>query len=539
MNKALLNENIQQVLQRVLPQRQVFRLDFITSEQALDKKKGRGLNGGNTAYARGMLNNDFIDNVRCRNLFTNTITFINSSNAVNMGAGSLLEKTSNQGFFGVAIGNNAGEFSQGDYAIAIGTNAGQYSQGSDAIAIGSNAGLSQQNESGIALGNSSGSFSQQTQTITIGNNAGYYNQQTESIAIGSFAGYNSQNSYAISIGSSSGKNTQQKGSISVGFKTGENNQAENSVAIGREASMLNAQRNTVCIGLKAGAENCETEVVSIGTRAGESNQKFYSLTIGTEAGQCNQREFNFAIGNQAGKINQGVFSEAIGNQAGYSNQNWSIAIGNQAGYINQGQGQFLANSIAIGNQAGLTNQHEKSLIINATSTSVNSTGLNRTFINPIREINIGTTTGALHQNLDSEIVFYSNPVKTFVIQHPIKNYKYLCHACIEGPTADVFYRGKGNIDISNTIIILPDYVKYIAKKFNVQISPIYDSQKTNQNYLLQYSSSQVQNGKFTVYGPPGKFSYLVHATREEFEVEPLKSSVTVKGNGPYTFIEKS
>jgi len=43
----------------------------------------------------------------------------------------------------------------------------------------------------------------------------------------------------------------------------------------------------------------------------------------------------------------------------------------------------------------------------------------------------------------------------------------------------------------------------------------------------------------TVYGPPGKFSYLVHATREEFEVEPLKSSVTVKGNGPYTFIEKS
>ena len=542
--QQLRQQIFQQVQQRGIPPREVYRLDLITAEQALDKKKGRGLNGGNTAYSRGMLNNDFIDNVRCRNLFTNTITFINSSNAVNIGAGSLIEKTSNQGFFGVAIGNNAGEFSQGDYAIAIGTSAGQYSQGDDAIAIGSNAGLSQQGESSIAIGTNTGSFNQQSLNIAIGNNAGYNLQQESSVSIGSFAGYTFQGTACVAIGTEAGLDNQGKielnqggVSIAIGAKSGSIRQGEFSIAVGRESGFLDANQSCVNIGLRAGAIDSSTSSVNVGTGAGEYNQSAFGVSVGKQAGNYNQQQLNSAIGYQAGFTNQQFASDAIGFQAGYSNQITSTAIGYQAGLANQGAP--LGGAIAIGYQAGITNQHESSTIINATNTSVNSLANNTFYLNPIREINTGTTVGMLSQNtVDSEVIFYSNAVKTFVIQHPLENDKYLSHACVEGPTADVFYRGTGEIIDTSSQIALPDYAPLFLKDFNIQISPIFtkNSIVINKNYHIEHNDN---TNMFTVYGPPGKFSYLVHATREEFEVEPLKKSVIVKGNGPYTFIEKS
>jgi len=138
-----------------------------------------------------------------------------------------------------------------------------------------------------------------------------------------------------------------------------------------------------------------------------------------------------------------------------------------------------------------------------------------------------------------EVIFYSNAVKTFVIQHPIEHDKYLSHSCIEGPTADVFYRGTGEIIDTSAQIVLPEYAPLFLKDFNIQISPIYTKNygfNKEEDYYVEHNKD---TNVFTVYGPPGKFSYLVHATREEFEVEPLKSDVRVKGNGPYTFIEKS
>jgi len=535
----------QQVQERGIPPREVFRLDLITAEQALDKKKGRGLNGGNTAYARGMLNNDFIDNVRCRNLFTNNITFINSSNAVNMGAGSLLEKTSNQGFFGVTIGNNAGEFSQGDYAIAIGTNAGQYSQGDDAIAIGSNAGFSQQGESCIAIGTNTGSFNQQSLSVAIGNNAGFNLQQGSTVAIGSFAGYSFQGTACVAIGAEAGYDTQGKielnqggVSIGIGAKSGSIRQGEFSIAVGRESGFLDANQGCVNIGLRAGAIDSSAQSVNIGTGAGEYNQSAFGVAVGKQAGNYNQQQLNSAIGYQAGYTKQDFASDSIGYQAGYSNQRTSTAIGYQAGLANQGSP--FGGAVAIGYQAGITNQHQSSTIINATNTPVNSLSNNSFYINPIREINTGTTVGMLNQNtIDSEVIFYSNAVKTFVIQHPIENDKYLSHACIEGPTADVFYRGIGEINDTSVQIVLPEYTPLFLKNFNIQISPIYTEKygfNKEEDYYVEHNED---TNVFTVYSSPGKFSYLVHATREEFEVEPLKSDVRVKGEGPYTFIEKS
>ena len=123
-------------------------------------------------------------------------------------------------------------------------------------------------------------------------------------------------------------------------------------------------------------------------------------------------------------------------------------------------------------------------------------------------------------------------VKSFVIDHPIDTSKYLVHGCLEGPEAGVYYRGKGEIANHESIEIeLPAYVNKMAKNLSIQISAIYDGGE-----LKTYNVSTVHDNKFTVYGPNGKFYWIVHGTRAEFDVEPSKHNTIVKGSGPYKWI---
>lgn len=124
-------------------------------------------------------------------------------------------------------------------------------------------------------------------------------------------------------------------------------------------------------------------------------------------------------------------------------------------------------------------------------------------------------------------------VKSFVIDHPTDESKYLIHGCLEGPEAGVYYRGKSQIIESSVIIPIPHYVPSMAKDFTVQVTPIREEGRTQPPV---YEVTDVENGRFTVYGPPGQFFWHVHASRGYFEVEPQKSSVAVKGNGPYKWI---
>jgi hypothetical protein len=78
---------------------------------------------------------------------------------------------------------------------------------------------------------------------------------------------------------------------------------------------------------------------------------------------------------------------------------------------------------------------------------------------------------------------------------------------------------------------LPNYVKKLATDFTIQITPIYSGKNINQLY-----TSEVENNSFTVYGENCKFFWLVQGNRFNIEVEPLKNSVQVKGNGPYKWI---
>ena len=125
----------------------------------------------------------------------------------------------------------------------------------------------------------------------------------------------------------------------------------------------------------------------------------------------------------------------------------------------------------------------------------------------------------------------TGPGKTFIIDHPIDNNKYLVHACLEGPEAGVYYRGKGEIVNNESITIdLPHYVNSLASDFTVSITPIFNGK------INVLNSSEVVDNEFTVYGENCLFHWIVYGKRLNLEVEPIKSETNVKGEGPYLYI---
>jgi len=136
-------------------------------------------------------------------------------------------------------------------------------------------------------------------------------------------------------------------------------------------------------------------------------------------------------------------------------------------------------------------------------------------------------------------------VKTFVIDHPIKQDNYLVHACAEGPTSDVFYRGTGQLQNGVTVIELPDYFESLTEEEGrtVMITPIADEMGNAANL----AAHEIYEGKFIVELAGGyviknqRFWWRVDAVRKNtsFAVEPEKSSVTVSGDGPYTYIQRT
>jgi hypothetical protein len=151
-------------------------------------------------------------------------------------------------------------------------------------------------------------------------------------------------------------------------------------------------------------------------------------------------------------------------------------------------------------------------------------------VNPIRGPTAGTN--ILFYNTSTREITYN--AKSFIIDHPLHKDKYLVHGCLEGPEAGIYYRGEAAIKDgeSLTVVDLPDYVNALGYDFTVQITPIFSGRKRTETY----EASRVSSGKFAVYGPPGEFFWLVHAKRSDFGVEPLKYTVSVKGDGPYKWI---
>lgn len=127
-----------------------------------------------------------------------------------------------------------------------------------------------------------------------------------------------------------------------------------------------------------------------------------------------------------------------------------------------------------------------------------------------------------------------DPTKTFIIDHPLYESKYLIHACLEGPEAGLYYRGKATIENDESVVIhLPDYVEPLASNLTVQITPIHSKTKNVSKNI--YETSEVENNQFTVYGKNGSFYWTVYATIDEIKTEVKKSSINVQRNGPYAW----
>ena len=121
--------------------------------------------------------------------------------------------------------------------------------------------------------------------------------------------------------------------------------------------------------------------------------------------------------------------------------------------------------------------------------------------------------------------------KTFIVNHPLDASKYLIHACLEGPEAGVYYRGKTTIENNESVTIrLPDYVAPLATNFTIQITSIYSKERSKPNF---FEVSEIENNSFTVYGKNGSFYWYVYGMKNEILVEPYKNSIVVNGNGPY------
>ena len=124
--------------------------------------------------------------------------------------------------------------------------------------------------------------------------------------------------------------------------------------------------------------------------------------------------------------------------------------------------------------------------------------------------------------------------KTFVIDHPLEESKYLVHACLEGPEAGVYYRGDGVIENGVCVVDLPKYASVIASKFTVHVTPVCAAAKGTRMYV-EVSKVDV-NGKFIVSGDDGEFNWIAYGSRAEIDVEPCKYDVKVLGSGPYKYI---
>jgi hypothetical protein len=359
-------------------------------------------------------------------------------------------------------------------------------------------------------------------TIAYGTGAGGVGQGSVCVAIGNGAGQSNQQANAIAIGQFAGGNTQGTRSVAIGSLAAVNNQGIYSVAIGSQTVATGAQ--TVVIGYNAGAASINS--VSIGVGAGQSNQSGNSVAVGNSAGTLFQGVFGTAIGAFAGTSTQGAFGVAMGYLAGSGAQGSNaVAVGGFAGQDNQG-----SNAVAIGYAAGSNNQSTNTIIINATGVALNAQVPNSLYIAPIRQDDTITSNVLLYNTVTNEVAY--NTTKTFVINHPKDESKYLVHACLEGPEAGVYYRGTGTIaDLESSVVVeLPDYVDVLATDLTVQVTPIYNGA------VRVLNASCVSNNKFTVYGDSGDFWWHVYGRRAAVVVEPKKSDVVVHGTGPYRWI---
>lgn len=167
-------------------------------------------------------------------------------------------------------------------------------------------------------------------------------------------------------------------------------------------------------------------------------------------------------------------------------------------------------------------------------------------------------------------------VKTFVIDHPLDSARQLVHATTESPHAGVEYWGTATVEDGEAVVQLPGYFEALTREDgrSVQLTVLAEDDPQHRLQLprrtprkapgpapplpapygqdapppppglpMQVQASYPRDGRFTIWGygdhaDTFRVFWLVKAVRKDvpaLDVEPLKSSGTVRGDGPYTY----
>ncbi|MBD2449047.1 hypothetical protein H6G76_18180 [Nostoc sp. FACHB-152] len=132
-------------------------------------------------------------------------------------------------------------------------------------------------------------------------------------------------------------------------------------------------------------------------------------------------------------------------------------------------------------------------------------------------------------------------VKTFVIDHPLDQSKYLIHGTLEGPEASVFYRGSSQLVNGKAEINLPDYFEALTHKEGRTIV-LTNIDGFDKLMVKKIGQDKIVQGKFYVVSDnpesSQEFDWEVKAIRKDVAplvVEPNKTDYEVTGHGPYTY----
>lgn len=139
-----------------------------------------------------------------------------------------------------------------------------------------------------------------------------------------------------------------------------------------------------------------------------------------------------------------------------------------------------------------------------------------------------------------------NSEKQFIISHPSEGYGdyYLVHAAVEGPSSDVAYYGESRLNNGSVVVHLPEYVSAFTSTddFTIHLTPVdgFDGLA-----IRRQNGQFIQDNTFIVYSDntssSQRFNYRVIKKRidsPQFDVEPLKSSVQIFGDGPYKYYKE-
>lgn len=134
--------------------------------------------------------------------------------------------------------------------------------------------------------------------------------------------------------------------------------------------------------------------------------------------------------------------------------------------------------------------------------------------------------------------------KSFIIDNPLDPSRWLIHACTESPVSGVEYNERATVQGGRAVVELPRYFDALTEAEGrvITLTPYaYTDPTTGQLRIPSAAPTEIVDGRFVIVSdaPDGTpVGWRVFATRKNaaFPVEPRRSDITVRGDGPYRYI---